>query len=808
MASSFGGAVKLAGESEYTQALKSITDNLTTLSSELKVVSTSYDKNDTSTEKLTQSNEVLTKKLEAQNEKLAVNKKALQEAQSAMQENAQSVADCKNKVSAAQAEYDKLKNSTTASTKEIEKAKKALDDETAELQKAEKETKGLTTTILKWQNGVNKAQAEVNQTSQEIKYNTEQMKKNEEAVGLAGIMVKLFGKNEDEAGDKAKKLGERIKAYVLSEVILGGLRSIGSATKNLAKNVFDFGKQSIESFAEYEQLVGGVDTLFKESSSKVQDYANNAYKTAGLSANEYMETVTAFSASLLQSLNGDTAKSAEVADMAITDMADNANKMGTSMDSIQNAYQGFAKQNYTMLDNLKLGYGGTKSEMERLLQDATAISGVEYDISNLNDIYQAIHVIQGELGITGTTALEASETIQGSVSAMKSAWQNLLTGMSDDNADFGALISNFVDSIMTVGDNLLPRIQTVVLGMGELVSGLLATLIPEIIAIIPPMIINALPTLISAVETVVKSIAEVFPQITQVISELLPVIISSLIGMLPSIVDIGVQLILALVDGIVASIPTLIPAVISAVITIATNLLGNIDMIIDAGVNLIVGLAMGLVNAIPAIVEKIPEIIAAILQALVISLPKFASMGLQIIVKLAGGLLSALPNLLAQIPKIIVGIVQGFSTGFVNIYNVGRDLLKGLWDGIASWATDLWAKIKNLGQSIVNWFKDIFDINSPSKVFSDQIGKNLALGLGEGFEDTMSDVTSQMTDAVPTDFDIDATVNRSGGESQGGFNFAKLVEAFKQALKEVDIVLDDEVAGRFVTDTVEKVVYS
>ena len=188
-------------------------------------------------------------------------------------------------------------------------------------------------------------------------------------------------------------------------------------------------KSAIANYAEYEQLVGGVDTLFKDSSKKVQEYANNAYKTAGISANEYMETVTSFSASLLQSLGGDTDKAASVADMAITDMSDNANKMGTDIGRIQDTYQGFAKQNYTMLDNLKLGYGGTKTEMERLLKDATAISGVKYDISNLNDVYQAIHVIQGELDITGTTAKEASTTIQGSISSMKSAWTNLITSM-------------------------------------------------------------------------------------------------------------------------------------------------------------------------------------------------------------------------------------------------------------------------------------------------------------------------------------------------------------------------------------------
>lgn len=748
----FGGSVKLTGESEYQKALKSITQNLTVLSSEMKVVTSLYDKNDTSSEKLAKQNDVLTRKLDEQNKKLSEAKKML----------------------------DQAKNSTDSNA----------------------------TTVAKWQNEVNKAQAEVNATTQQIKANTAQMKKNEEAIDDVGDELKDFKKGEDEAGQSAIKLGDLIKANVISSAIIGGIKALGSAMVSLAKGAFNLGKQSIESFAEYEQLVGGVDTLFKESSGKVQDYANNAYKTAGLSANDYMSTVTSFSASLLQSLNGDTAKSAEVADMAITDMADNANKMGTSMESIQNAYQGFAKQNYMMLDNLKLGYGGTKTEMERLLKDATAISGVEYDISSLSDVYNAIHVIQGELGITGTTAKEASETIQGSVSAMKSAWQNLLTGMADDNADFPALINNFVESILTVGDNILPRIQTVIQGIGELVSGLLSTLIPEIISAIPPMIENTLPTLISAVETAINGILAVLPQITQSISDLLPVILSSLIGMLPSIIDVGIQMILSLVNGIIASLPTLIPAVISAVLTIVDNLISNIDLLIDAGIALIIGLAEGLINAIPVLLEKIPVIIEKLLSALYRNQAKLISAGIQLAVQLAVGLVKAIPQIIASIPQIIKSIIDGFKGGISDIKNVGRDLLKGLWDGITSWATELWENIKNLGNKITGWFKNVFKIHSPSQVFSDEIGKNLALGLGDGFEATMSGVASQMTSAVPTDFDINANVGANGGAVQSGMSFAHVVEAFKQALKEVNIVLDDEVAGRFVTDTVEKVVYS
>lgn len=747
----FGGSIKLTGESEYQKALKSITQNLTVLSSELKVVNSLYDKNDTSTSKLSQQNDVLTKKLDAQNQKLAEAKKML----------------------------DQAKNSTDSNA----------------------------ATVAKWQNEVNKAQAEVNETTRKIKDNTAQIVKNEEALDDAGDELKDFKKGEDEAGQSAIKMGDLIKANLISEAVIGGIKALASAMVELSKKAFELGKQAIESFAEYEQLIGGVETLFKESSGVVENYANNAYKTAGLSANEYMSTVTSFSASLLQSLNGDTAQAAKVADMAITDMSDNANKMGTDMSSIQSAYQGFAKQNYTMLDNLKLGYGGTKSEMERLLQDATAISGVEYDISNLNDVYQAIHVIQGELGITGTTAKEASTTIQGSISSMKSAWQNLLTGMADDNADFDMLISNFIDSILTVGDNLLPRIQTVIQGMGELVSGLLTQLVPEIINIIPPMLESALPTLVTAVETAITAIVSVLPQITQSVSDLLPVVLSSLISMLPSILDVGIQMILSLVNGISASLPTLIPAAVSAILTVVDNLISNIDMIIDAGISLIIGLAEGLLAALPELLAKIPVIIEKLLTSLYSNEGKLLKAGVDLLISLANGLVKAIPQLVLLLPQIIKSIISGLMNGIPELIKCGGEMLAGLFKGLLN-PKAIWNAVKELFNGIVGGVKSLFGIHSPSTVFKDQIGKNMALGLGAGFESTMEDVTDQMANAVPTDFDISAKVRGNIGAEQSGMTFVNIVEAFKQALKEVNIVLDDEVAGQFVTDTVEKVVYS
>ena len=281
----------------------------------------------------------------------------------------------------------------------------------------------------------------------------------------------------------AGKLGDGLAAAAKI-----GAAAIGS----VATGVAALGKASVSQFAEYEQLVGGVETLFKQSADTVTGYAENAYKTAGLSANEYMSTVTSFSASLLQSLGGDTEVAAKYADMAITDMSDNANKMGTSMEMIQNAYQGFAKQNYTMLDNLKLGYGGTKEEMQRLLEDAEKLSGIEYDISSYADIVDAIHVVQTEMGITGTTAKEASATIEGSINSAKAAWQNWLTALGDSNADIQGKTYELISTIETAAGNILPVAEQVLSSIGQA----LATKLPELLSQAVSFVISNLPQVI------------------------------------------------------------------------------------------------------------------------------------------------------------------------------------------------------------------------------------------------------------------------------------------------------------------------
>ena len=724
MASSFGGTVKLTGESEYQKALKGITNNLKVLNSEMKVVTSQYDKNDKSVDNLSQQNEVLNKKIEEQKQKVNTLKEALAS--------------------------------------------------------AKKETGENSTTTQKWQTDLNNAQAELNKLEHTLSNN-----KNE---------IENFGKAEDVAGEKSTRLGDIIKGNLISSAIIGGIKTLGNAVKEVGSAMINVGKQALNSYADYEQLAGGVETLFKDNAETVKNYANNAYKNAGLSANDYMETVTSFSASLLQSLNGDTAKSAKVADMAITDMSDNANKMGTDMTMIQNAYQGFAKQNYTMLDNLKLGYGGTKSEMERLLKDAQKISGVKYDISNLNDVYQAIHVIQGELGITGTTAKEASTTIQGSVSAMKSAWQNMLTGIATGNTDnIGNLVNNLADSVITASQNILPRVK-------EIANGIVAVL-PQIIGQINENLPTLLDSGVQILNTLMEGIITNLPAIMTGANKIISTLLSTLVSMLPKIVEMGIQLIVSLVQGIGQQLPTLIPQMIDAIVLMVDSLLDNIDLIIDAGIQLLIGLSEGLIEALPRLIDKIPIIIEKLINAITNNLPKLVEMGITLIVKLAGGLIKAIPQLISKIPEIINSLVNGFKNYFSNMGEVGKNLVFGIWEGIKNAKDWLIGKVKEWCGNILNGIKSFFGIHSPSKVFKDEIGTNLALGLGEGFSNTMKDVSQEMSNSIPTEFDVKSTVN-AGTKSQ--LNIENLTSAFITAVRNLNaqIIIDKDVAGRFIIKSV------
>ena len=576
---------------------------------------------------------------------------------------------------------------------------------------------------------------------------------------------------------------------------------------------------SVNAYAEYEQLVGGVDTLFKNSSQKLQSYADEAYKTAGMSANEYMSTVTSFSASLLQSLGGDTEKAADYANQAVIDMSDNANKMGTSMELIQNAYQGFAKQNYTMLDNLKLGYGGTKEEMERLLEDASKISGIKYDISSFADVTQAIHVMQESMGIAGTTSKEASETIEGSINSVKGAWENLLVGITNPDADWDKLIQNLVDTVTAAGENILPAVGSALVGVSALIRDLfpmIAQEIPTLISEILPQLVDTgisvvnslitgiqqnLPALMEGAIQIVTSIGNaiitMLPQILTIAMQLIQTLINGIIIMLPQIIQMGMQLITQLILGIAQMLPQLIPQAVNAIITIVNGLLDNIDMLVDAAIQLILGLADGLINALPILIEKAPEIIMKLVTALIKNAPKILEAGVQLIVKLVEGVGSVLGKLGQMAGTIIQTIWDGLKSLPSKMLEVGKNLIQGIWNGISNAVGWLWDKISGFCSGIVDKIKGFFGIHSPSKVFADEVGKFLALGLGEGFDDNLGKVYKNMQSAV--DFE---TQKLSANLSTTATN-NKLFTA-NITVSPSNVYMDSDKVGRIVAPAVTK----
>ena len=377
-------------------------------------------------------------------------------------------------------------------------------------------------------------------------------------MNLLDLFVKIsvddgdVDKSFSETSSKAETLAGKLKGGLATAAKVGGAAIVAAGAAAVAIT-----KQAVENYGEYEQLVGGVETLFKSSADTVMQYAANAYQTAGMSANEYMTTVTAFSASLLQSMGGDTDAAAEKANLAITDMSDNANKMGSSMESIQNAYSGFAKQNYTMLDNLKLGYGGTKEEMQRLLDDANALNAAQgnytnYTIDSYEDIVDAIHVVQTEMGITGTTQMEASTTIQGSIASMKAAYDNFITGLGDENADMAELITNLLGSTVTVAENLLPVVERILENIGVVVQekG------PEMIEKFVGYAVEKLPQVIELgmkmVIALVKGLAQNLPQLVTGVLNMAATIIKTLVDSIPDVIEVGKDIVRGVWEGIKA----------------------------------------------------------------------------------------------------------------------------------------------------------------------------------------------------------------------------------------------------------------
>lgn len=543
------------------------------------------------------------------------------------------------------------------------------------------------------------------------------------SIGLKGVEETKKGikdttntaKEESSKIEKAVNKTGEIASKVGKAAIIGATAAataIGTITKFV-----------IQHYAEYEQLVGGVETLFGAQGLSLKKYAqsigqtveqargkydqliqaqtevmNNAkvaYKTAGMSANDYMNTITSFAAALKQSTANET-EAAKVANQTVIDMADNANKMGTNMEDIQNAYQGFSKQNYTMLDNLKLGYGGTKSEMERLLQDAEKLTGIHYDINNLSDVYNAIHEIQKNLGITGTTAKEAMKTIDGAMKMTKASWDNLLTGLADPKQAVGPLISEFAKSLGILAKNVTPKIKEVFNALPNALIQITPQLMNMIIDLAPPLILAAINLVAGLIGALPGIISPIFSQL------------SSLIG--SGMIDkIG--------QSISSNMPTLISKGLDMLLQFSQAVLTYLPVLVGMGMKLIFYLVQGLMSALPTLISKVPTIIANLADAFSNSAQTIFAWGVKIITEIIKGLVMSIPSLIANIPKIIYAIFAVWNA--INWWNLGKGLINGIKNGITSMGGSLTSTAKNLFESLKNNVSNIF--NNIKKVIESPI---------------------------------------------------------------------------------------
>ena len=566
------------------------------------------------------------------------------------------------------------------------------------------------------------------------------------ARGIKSVISSVKNMNESmkDATNSASKMSSVMKGIGSSAIKVGkGLAVAGAAA---ATAVTALVSKSVGAFADYEQLTGGVETLFGAGGRSVEEYAqsvgksvsdiqgkydslmsaqnvvlenaNKAYMTAGMSANEYMDTVTGFSASLISSLGGDTNKAADYANSALVDMSDNANKMGTDMESIKNAYQGFAKQNYTMLDNLKLGYGGTQEEMKRLLSDAEKLTGQRYDISSFADITQAIHAIQTQMDITGTTAKEASTTISGSWGSLKAAFQNVLVGLTTGGDMFDQSLDALINTAVTFGQNIIPAIKGALSGVGYLIEGLA----PVIGETIPPLINDLAPTLansaVSLISSLVNGLTQNATQFSECLSNMIIVAVAGISTVVPQLLDAASKIVSNLMQGLTNSMPQIVNGAVTLVEGLVNGLVNNIPLLIMGAVQLVASLANGLIANLPRIIDAGVNLITGIVSASYSMMPQIIQNGMQLVVNLAVGLVRAIPQLIAALPRITGAIVKGFKS--VNWFDLGLQLIKSIWGGIKSigsemWngvkekTSELWGGVKNVVSEKLNNIKSAYD---------------------------------------------------------------------------------------------------
>ncbi len=472
--------------------------------------------------------------------------------------------------------------------------------------------------------------------------------------GARGTITEELTGAADEAGSAA---GSRAGSAFSGA--LGAAARVGAAAVTaVATGVGAITTQAVNAYSEYEQLAGGIEVLYGDASSAMMEYAQQAAQAAGMDMNTYLDNAISTSAAMITAVEGDQARAAQLTNQSMIDMADNANRLGTDMESIQNAYRGFSRGNFTMLDNLALGYSGTREGMEQLLADAQAISGVEYDVDSYADIVDAIHVVQEEMGITGATAEEASGTISGSLGALQASWENLLIGVADPTADLGPLIDNLVMNAETAITNLIPIISQALTGMGQVVTAIA----PVIAAELPGLIQTVLPPLLAAAGDILTALGQgliaALPTLAPIAADLIIQLVTFVIDNLPLVIDSAIQIILAVVEGLTVAMPQLIPAAADAVITIVMALIDNIDLLVNASLQLIIALADGLIQALPELIAAVPQIVGALVSELASMTQPFVDAALGWGADIISGLVQGIQNGISMVEGAVSSVAS------------------------------------------------------------------------------------------------------------------------------------------------------
>lgn len=656
--------------------------------------------------------------------------------------------------------------------------------------------------------------------------------------GLASELRRAFGDSMPDGHKFGSSLGGKVVSGFGSTIKKGfalaakaGIATISAASAGIGAIV----KSSASAYADYEQNIGGIETLFKDNADTIVKYASEAYKTAGISANDYMQNVTSFSASLLQGLGGDTAQAAEIANEAMVDMSDNANKMGTDISAIQNAYQGFAKQNYTMLDNLKLGYGGTQAEMARLINDSGVLGdSIKVDEKTVNSVsfdkmIEAIHKVQTDLDITGTTSKEAATTVSGSLGSVKAAWANLMAGMGDKNADLKNLIKEMVSTVKTFAKNIMPVIKQALSGVTTLIS----ELAPDIAAELPQLVSDLLPQLIEAgtqiFQALVKGISDNIGTITQAAITAITTIATALIQNTGPLVQSLATIITTIAQALPTILPDLINAIVEQIPTVIQAVIDCMPAIIDGTIQIVTAIAEALVDNIDLIIDGAVQIIDALAMSLSDSdtAAKLAQSALEIIGTLTMELLKNLPDILADGILIAVEFIKGIAQGMVDYFAPVSDALSDMlidltdwfsrkWNDFKEWGSDMiqafidgikekWQSLKDTVCDVASSVKDFLGFSEPDKgplsnfhTFAPDMMDLFAKGIADN-EDTITMQFNRSlqplmdTDVIPPSFSAlpEKSVNSGGNDTMNKI-IALLETYFPQLAQQGNIYLDGD----------------